>query len=373
MTEKRPKKRKWLSWTLKTILGLFLIILLYVGIVLIHGTATDYQPEAEIELELIQKAKAETIADSAQLSFFLWNIGYAGLGKESNFFYEDGGMLRSAGKMVRSPKAVVEKNLDSILAMVDRWKAKSDFILLQEVDQKAKRSYKTNQYEALQAILPEYSAIFATNYKAARVPVPIAEPWNAMGQVHSGLASFSKYKPQSATRYQFPGKYGWPTRIFQLDRCMAVERFKVSNGKELLVINSHNSAYDGGKLKKEEMAFLKTFVEKEYEQGNYVIVGADWNQCPPNFRADLFPGGSKSYYPGNIAPEFLGSDWLWAADFLSATNRENTEVYKGKSTAVTLIDYFLLSPNLKLLKVEGIDNDFECSDHQPVWMQLELR
>lgn len=372
-SEKRPKSRKWLKWTIRTVVGVFIFILLYVVIVLIHGTATDYQPDAEIELSIDQKSTTATIADSAELSFLLWNIGYAGLGKESNFFYEDGGMLRSAGKMVRAPKEVVEKNLDSILAMVGRWKVQSDFILLQEVDQKAKRSYYSNQYQALQEILGAYSSSFATNYKAARVPVPIAEPWKAMGQVHSGLATFSKYQIQSAKRYQFPGKYGWPTRIFQLDRCMAVHRLKVANGKELVLINSHNSAYDGGKLKKEEMLFLKEFVEKEYEKGNYIIVGADWNQCPPNFRADLFPGGSKGYYPGNIAPEFLAEDWVWAADFLTATNRENTEVYRGKSTAKTVIDYFLLSPNLQLKKVQGIDNDFESSDHQAVWMQLILR
>ena len=45
-----------------------------------------------------------------------------------------------------------------------------------------------------------------------------------------------------------------------LDRCFLVNRYPVSNGNELLMINTHNSAYDDGSLRKQQMDFLKDFL-----------------------------------------------------------------------------------------------------------------
>src|SRR5690606_33678797 len=128
-------------------------------------------------------------------------------------------------------------------------------------------------------------AFFAPNYKVSRVPIPILEPWNAYGKVLSGLATYSRFQPYQSTRLQLPGSFAWPTRIFQLDRCVAVHRYRLSNGKELVVMNVHNSAYDAdGALKRQEMAFLRELFLEEYGKGNYVLAGGDWNQCPPYFR-----------------------------------------------------------------------------------------
>jgi exonuclease III len=41
-------------------------------------------------------------------------------------------------------------------------------------------------------------------------------------------------------------------------------------------------------------------------------------------------------------------------------------------TFTTVIDYFLLSPNIELLEVKGIDEGFENSDHNPVSMRIKL-
>src|SRR5207249_144599 len=107
-------------------------------------------------------------------------------------------------------------------------------------------------------------------------------PWSAMGHVESGVLSFTRFQPQEATRYSLPGEFGWPKRPFWLDRCLLLFRFNLPSGKQLIVINQHLEAYDeGGSVKKLEMAFLKDLLLKEYEKGNYIIVGGDWNQCPP--------------------------------------------------------------------------------------------
>lgn len=355
------------------IIGLLVgLFLLYVVVVLIHGTATDFQPEQEIELEVEGKASVATITDSI-LTFIIWNIGYTGLGAESDFFYDSGSMLLSGGKNVRPKEPVVEKNIQGVLDFIKRTPV--DFLLLQEVDVNSKRSYFTNHYEQIGALLPDYTRTFAVNYNTPRMPLPVLEPWNVYGKVYSGLASYSRFQPLDATRFQLPGDYPWPTRIFQLDRCVALHRYALSNGKELVVANIHNSAYDkGGVLKAQQMEFLKGLFMAEVEKGNYLIAGGDWNQCPPYFKADGFmPGQGGSNLPINIDPAFLPADWTWVYDTTVPTNRNISNPYEAGSTFVTLIDFYLLSPNIQVKQVKGMHLDFQYSDHQPVWMELELR
>jgi len=358
------KARKIILW----IIGLFIG---YIAFVLLFGTITDYQPDHVIEIETEQEAEWATITDSV-ISLAIWNIGYAGLGEESDFFYDGGGMLLSGGHMVRPPKDVSQKNMEGILQWVSS--TQSDFFLMQEVDRASKRSYRYDQFDGMAGQLEDYYAGFTANYRSPWVPIPLLEPWNTYGKVKSGLGTFSRYQPTEATRYQLPGEYGWPIKIFQLDRCAAVFRYKVRGGKELVVMNIHNSAFDkGGKLKKKQMKFLKDFFLAEFQKGNYVIAGGDWNQCPPYFKKDGFVQGSpRADELTNIEASFLPADWQWVYDPTVPTNRSVRETLDLGKTFVTIIDYFLISPNVKVLKVKGLNMNFKYSDHQPVWMQVEL-
>lgn len=356
----------------RILLGLVAIMLVYVAIVLIHGTITDFQPEAVIPLEIKHPSDSTVVEDSV-LTFTIWNVGYGGLGAEADFFYDDGGFLFAGGNMVRPPQDLSKQYIDGSAEFVNT--IQSDFFLFQEVDVDSKRSYFVNQFEKIQSNLPDYAATFAVNYNSPRVPLPLLEPWRAYGKTLSGLGTFSKYQPMEAVRYQLPGSFAWPTRIFQLDRCAALHRFKVNNGQDLVVLNIHNSAHDkDGSLKRQEMAFIKDLVTKEYEQGNYVIAGGDWNECPPYFEFDSFmPGQAGGYHQYNIDPEFLPADWQWVYDPTVATNRKVADPYQSGETFVTLIDFFLISPNVQVLTVKGINQNFAISDHQPVWMEIQLK
>lgn len=356
---------------LKYLLLLLLLLVLYVAAVLVHGTLTDWKPEQVLPLQAEQNAAPAVISDSV-LSFITWNLGYGGLGAESNFFYDSGNMFFSNGRMVRADKALVEKNIGGDTLFMENTPA--DFYLFQEVDYRSKRSYDINQFKVIEKELPGYASFFAPNYRAPRVPIPIFEPWKAYGHVESGLATYSRFQPQSAVRFQLPGEYPWPDRIFQLDRCAAVHRFGLEGGRELVVVNVHNSAYDKtGELKRQQMAFLKAFFLEEYAKGHYVIVGGDWNQCPPYFEFNRFsPGDSDGYSQINIEADFLPADWQWIYDPTLPTNRKVKDKYIPGESFITIIDFFLISPNVKVLLVKGIDQQFRFSDHQPVWMEVLL-
>jgi endonuclease/exonuclease/phosphatase family metal-dependent hydrolase len=367
--------RKIARWT-----GIFLsLYVLYLIVLLIYGTATDFQPAEKIELQPKAPAttllNASTVIDKAELSLLNWNIGYGGLGGRANFFYDAGGFFFAKGRMVNSPKAEVEYYLNGIDSFLKSQQDK-DFILLQEVDSQANRSYYINEIERFAELYQGYQYSFGVNFNVGYVPMPLARPWDVIGHVYSGIATYLRYPAKAVARYQFPGDFGWPMRIFNLDRCMTVHNIPTTNGKELVLINAHLSAYDSdGGLRRKEMDYIRKFVLGEYEKGHYVIVGADWNQCPPNFVFNKFKPEMKdstNNYPGNIAADFMPVGWVWAADTTLTSNRKLVNTYDKAKTFSTLVDYYLLSPNVELIEVKGIDLDYQFSDHQPITLKVRL-
>ena len=350
---------------------LFLSIFLYVVIVLVAGALTDWQPEA-VTAPLESGQADRTVVSDSVVSLAIWNLGYGGLGAESDFFYDDGGFFFANGKMVRSPEEAVDKNIAGQTAFAKNTPV--DFYLLQEVDYESKRSYFNNQFENFAAQLPGYHASFAANYKNKRVPLPIAEPWRAYGSVNSGLATYSEVQPTESVRYQLPGEFEFPTRLFQLDRCALLTRYPTAFGGDLVLVNLHNSAYDSdGSMKRQQMKFLQKLALDEYEAGNYVILGGDWNQVPPFFPFDKFmPGKAEGYSQIPIEADYLPENWRYGYDPNTPTNRKTKEPYQQFKTFETLIDFFVVSPNLRIRKVEGVPQGFAYSDHQPVTMEVEF-
>ena len=347
------------------ILKIFLIVVLIPVLTLLflisYATVTDYRPDSA---EHLTNAGTVTIPipDSSVISLLIWNIGYCGLDKQMDFFYD-------GGKGVRTPTEQFMLNYASI----DRFLQSQDGVdifLLQEVDIRSKRSYRLNQVERLSGEFDGFISFYGKNYDVFFVPVPPAQP---IGAVNSGLLTLSRLVPSTAIRYSFPGKYGWPTRLFMLDRCFLVLRIPVSNGKELLVINTHNEAYDDGSIRDQQMAYLKEFLVEEYSRGNYILVGGDWNQCPPGFQPAFSGEVFDTIDNKNIEPGYLPADWQWVYDNTLPTNRRLDIPYTKGETRTTVIDFFLLSPNIKLQVCSTIDLKFENSDHQPVRLNIALQ
>ncbi len=358
------KSLKFLGWFL-------MAFLLYAVSILVYGGVTDYQPEAVIRLETEMQSPITAIEDST-FSMLIWNIGYAGLGAEADFFYHGSGFFTCGDNMVRPTEELSNKYFNGANDFLKNNPA--DFVLLQEVDFKSKRSYYNNQFEKFQKTLPSYSASKATNFQVSRIPAPILQPWKAYGECHSGLATFSRYQPKEVTRFQLPGEFEWPNKPFMLDRCLQVTRYPL-NGKELVIVNVHNTAYEkDGTFKMQQLDFLKNLILPEYEKGNYVIAGGDWNQSPPNLPRDHFKKMDLSAYKNlNVPEDLFPKDWKWVFDPTVATNRSNRDPYKEGETFTTLIDFFLVSPNLNALSVKGIDMKFAFSDHQPVMMEVTIK
>ena len=355
------------------IFGFFLLgLVLYVAGFIIYGGVNDRIFEVESEAKTLNTANTPINVDTT-LQFLIWNIGCAGLGQQSNFFYDQKRLLLSASGDVYPTQELAQSYLEGILTTI---KANPvDFYLLQEVDEYAKRSYHQNQALLISQAKNTCSSNFAKNADIKYIPIPIFEPWKQYGMVQSGLLSISRFQPSESKRFQLPGEFSVPDRYFQLDRCILSQKYVLPDGKSLVVLNVHNSAHDKhGELKWQELSFIKALMLEEYKKGNYVVAGGDWNMCPPFFRFDTFsPSNPKKISQISLPADFFPPDWTWVYDPTTPTNRKCYERYDKNTTFTTIIDFYLISPNLLSKRVKTLDAEFAYSDHQPVWMELMLK
>ena len=341
----------------KILAAVVILVLLILVFFLAYSTLTDYKPPELVPLP-IKSYQNEIVRVEAPYKITTFNIGYCGLDKNQDFFMDGGETSRSASR---------DQTLSNLTAAANFLSGEDpSFILLQEVDIDSSRSFHTNQPELFLKTLPGYNSVFGTNYKVRWVPVPLTKP---MGSVHSGLLVLSRFNIASSTRYQYPGGEKWPRQLFELDRCFVESRLPVEeSSRELVLINSHLSAYDeGGVIRKKQLDYLREHILSEYQKGNYVIVGGDWNHVLPGTDPGIYTTTEEwpqwlQTMPENFTPE----GFIWGADRNIPSNRTVSSPYRKGGNFTSVIDGFLVSPNVELKKVNGHQLDFENSDHNPL-------
>lgn len=333
-------------------------VLLAVAVLLIYLTVTEYDPQPRQAADAIRMEEG-TAADT-DLTLYSWNIGYAGLGKDSDFFMDGGEMVDPP-----SQEAVME-NLNAIGSFMlsnpaDAW-------LLQEVDRNSARTDHVDQLETLAQAYPG-SRAFARNYKCSFVPIPLPP----IGQVDSGVATFTNLNMQEdAERVALPCPFSWPSRVANLKRCLLVTRLPLAESdREVVLVNLHLEAYDDGEGKAAQTELLLQVLQEEYEKGNYVIAGGDFNQTFPG-ALDAYPiADPQLWQPGVLEADALPEGWQYAYDGNSATCRLLNKPY-DETCQQYVIDGFLVSPNVQIENVETVELDFEHSDHNPVRLDVTL-
>ena len=330
-------------------------------------TVTEYRPAAVEEIEVFQ-AGEKTIAIGNSLTVLSQNTGYAGLGADSDFFMD-------GGKDVAPTKDQMSANETGIANQLIAQNA--DVYFLQEVDTDSARSYGMNQKGWYHRTLSgsgngPYSDAHALNYSCDFVPYP----WPPIGKVHSGLQTLSRLYVDSAQRIALPCPFSWPVSAANLKRCLLVSRVPLDNSdKELVLVNLHLEAYDDGEGKAAQTKMLMDFLTDEYEKGNYVIAGGDFNQTFPG-ALDAFPIKDPSLWtPGVLENDILPEGWQFACDLSTPSCRLLNQPYDPDSagTQFYIIDGFILSPNVGLDSVETLDLQFAYTDHNPVALSVTLK
>lgn len=344
----------------KIIGGVFAALLFIVVVGVGYLTIREYRPDATEDIEVPEGMKFLKSQDS--FTIVTLNTGYAGLSRDEDFFMDGGSKVRPDNK------ELVEDNLDGIVDILKEQEA--DFYFLQEVDRDSKRSYHIDEMAYLEEKLG-IPGMYARNFKCDYVPYPFP----TIGKVDSGLLTMINYQADSATRIALPESFSWPVKTCNLKRCILETRFPVEGtDKELVLLNFHLEAYDSGEGKIAQSKMLAEKLELEYEKGNYVIAGGDFNQTFEGM--DKYPILDKeNWTPGIIGHEDIPDGFSFAVADNVPTCRLLNEAYSGNYTdsQVYVLDGFIVSDNVKVDEIRNIDMDFTYADHQPVRLQVTLQ
>ena len=339
-----------------SILGIFLLGFL---ILLSYLWIREYRPE-KIENVKVKGLGEKTPEIGKKYKIMTWNIGYAGLDKDTDFFMDGGKMVFPIDKNH------VEKSLDHIIKSSK--KIDADIKFFQEVDINSKRTYHINEVEKIRKNLGG-NTTFALNFKTDFIPYPIPP----MGKVESGIMTQSDFKIKKSKRYQQEIPHKFPTRLVNLKRAFNPSYIDIKNSdKKLVIVNVHLDAYESGnKGRVAQTKEIINFVNKEYKKGNYVIVGGDFNQELAGIYKKLPEG---IWNPSPFPKKFLTENIKLYFDKNGKTSVVNDKPYTGKDAYLSTIDGFWATDNIEIKNIKTqTQEDFQYSDHNPVVMEFVLK
>ncbi len=289
-----------------------------------------------------------------KIDLISWNIGYGGLGKESDFFI-DGGK-----NILPKSKNLVKKNLAGIKKILTQ--IRGDIFLLQEVS--TNKSLLSRNVE----ILTEIAKLFHDYFIIFR---PDIATWGAIFplKITHGTLTIAKERPIKTKIITLPYEDKPLGGIFRRHYALQVNYFPIKGKKtkQWVIVNLHLAAFDdGAKTRFEQLKAVFDFALKEYKNGNYVILGGDWNI---ELKKTNFPHQTKEEYlfwkftlPKDVVPK----NWQIVIDENNPTARSNYQPFIEGENYTAIIDGFIISPNVKIDKINTLNNGFEFTDHLPV-------
>ena len=341
------------------------VLLLAVAALLIWLTVREYRPAAVQPAEFQKQGDVSVpLSPGDSLTLLSQNTGYAGLGADSDFFMDGGSDVSPTKEQERANRGGIAQQL---LAR------DADVYFLQEVDTGSSRTGGVDQssfyWEAVSGY--DFSTAYALNYSCDFVPFP----WPPLGKVHSGLQTLSRFTVDTAERVALPCPFSWPVSTANLKRCLLVSYVPLEGSdKQLVLVNLHLEAYDDGEGKAAQTKMLMDFLSAQYEKGNYVIAGGDFNQTFPG-ALDAFPIQDPALWtPGVLEKDVLPPGWQFACDLSAPSCRLLNHPYDPDPAGnqFYVIDGFILSPNVSLDRVETVDCQFAYTDHNPVAIRVTL-
>lgn len=344
-----------------------------VGGYILYLSLQYYRIEDGVALEC-QNGQSAVLESGKDYTAVTYNIGFGAYDHDFSFFMDSGTMLDGTevrGVHARAQSlAIVEKNTAGAIGMLTE--NAPDFCLLQEVDVDSTRSFHVDQTQRLRDAMPGYGSVFTENFHSGYLCYPFSEPH---GSVLGGLLTLSRFSVDAANRYSYPVDASFPEKFFDLDRCFMLLRLPIDNGKELVLINSHMSAYDkGGTVRARQLETLNAVLTAEAEKGNYVIVGGDFNHALCGTEAAFSGMQQIPEWVFTLSDRDIASGYhIVCADNVTdvATCRSTDRPYEKGVNYEAVLDGFIVSSNVTASAV-NLDLDFAYSDHNPVLLTFSL-
>ncbi len=349
-------------------------IMLTLGIYVVYMQLQYYRIEDNLSLET-ENTQVQKLAADGKYSVVTYNIGFGAYNHDFSFFMDSGTMIDGTavtGTMSRAQSAeIVNDNTNGAVSVLQN--ADADFYFLQETDRDSTRSHRIDQTQLVRDAFTDYSYVFAQNFHSAFLAYPFHE---MHGFVNSGIVTLSRFASDSALRRSYPVDNSFFTKFFDLDRCFSVEYLPIEGtDAQLVLINSHMSAYDeGGIIRAQQLNMLFDTANEALANGDYVIIGGDFNH--------VLGDGADSFETQQLTPEWVaklsdddipsGFSIVHAANEAQTATCRSTDIPYEKGVNYTaILDGFIVSDNLTAV-AENIDTDFAFSDHNPVKLTFEF-
>jgi endonuclease/exonuclease/phosphatase family metal-dependent hydrolase len=376
---------------------LFLALLAF-AVYLLYLQRQYYRIDDGEILPLTREGQEPLLETGKEYRAVTYNLGFGAYDPAFSFFMDQGFMAdgsRTKGKYSRalSPEAARRNILSCIKVALAQ---KPDFALLQEVDLDAHRSHHVNQQSLIDEALGRAGGMgirsWAVCFHSAWLCYPLTRP---IGRIREcGLMTLSRYQVTEAVRMSLPVSNQFIQKFMDMDRCFAVHRLPVQMGgsptcgeegegtaesppagRHLVLLNIHTSAYDkGGLIRRKQMDKLSAFLKAEYESGNWVVAGGDFNHALAG-TIDHFPGQMKrppwgQPFDETMVPKgfrMIVADNMWEV----ATCRDSSIPYRPGVNYRTVLDGFIVSDNVQGVSL-NLDAGFLGSDHNPVLLRFSL-
>lgn len=356
MNDKNTQESKIMGKVLLIPIALGRIIVIIFGAIFIWFGRFDPKKIETLHNSGDSKKK---VGKDQTLTVMTWNLGYAGLGKESSFFY---GAL-GKGRLLPPSRGIVKKNIAG--EVTELIKSNADILFLQEVTTQSVMNFNVRMWEQIKGSMSGYNAVFSPSLK---LEIPFK-------MIH-GNAILSKYESVDSRRFALPLESNGMSSKLKHRFNFVLERLPIDGSeKEWVLIDLHFAAFDrDGETRKKQLECVMEVMIDNYRKGNFVVVGGDWNLqlASTEFSAGCVTPSWVERFPPETRKELTDAGWRMAADPSVPSVRANDRPYDG-TNYMTIIDGFLCSPNIEMICVQGMDLGFDFSDHNPVKLVLKAR
>ncbi len=326
----------------------------------------DGQPET-----ILSDANTPILRPGQTLKILSYNIQFMA-GKGYLFFFE---LPNDAGPDERPLPADVARTTDEVARIIKE--EDPDIVLLQEVDDGAKRTDYTDQLGALLSRLPAaYRCHTSTFYWKARF-VPHRR---IMGSVGMKLSTISKYRIATSLRHTLATvPHNALVGQFHPKRAILETRLPVNGGKDLVVLNLHLDAFPkGSDVMQKQVGQLDVVLAGLSKENHPFVTGGDFNLLPPGQRTRLSAQEAGVYRQDTemallyakyqVIPSLTNVDGPMYSNWF--THFPNSPGVIGPDRT---IDYLVLSRQSQVLDAYVRQRDtLRISDHLPLVVVLRL-
>ncbi len=338
---------------------LLMITLLIIYLVIVIITNRAPQSTDTVHPRISGAASEPDTQTEKELSILSWNIGYGGMGADSDFLFDNGSQLRPPSK------ASVERNVEGILTFLDA--STADIMMLQEVPHASWNNYNTPLYTILMKRYNTRQWTYSDDLYMKLLPSFLS--------IRSGNATASSINIESVESIAIEREPGFFLYIFKKDYRMHVVRL-TRNGEPYTFINVHLSAFDDEKVSIREIQLkqILAYADDERRNGRHVIVGGDWNLELTDTDFGLFSTAEEDLFWIRSLPEYAHMEgFTWAVDASTPSVRTAEKPYVPGENYTLVIDGFLVSDSLEIVNVVTKDLSFSPSDHHPVTLTVKPR